>query len=141
MNVDLTPILAALVPVLLPTLVVFLANLGFRKVWPELVKYLGEKNAASFQARVNEVLNRAIGFGVDKALAEIQAHPASVDVKSFVVRVALEYATSHANELAVQAGQLEEKILARFASHPDVQQLYAPAAAADANETVLAKAA
>lgn len=130
MNVDVTPIMVAMVYALVPTLAVFAANLAWRHLYPELVKYLGEKNAASLQARVNELLHKAIGFGVDKAVTALQSGGGiSIDPKGFVVRMALQYATSHATDLALQAGDLEEKILARFAEHPAVQQLYGPAPA------------
>ncbi len=144
MQVDLTPLLVAMVSTLLPATILFAANLAWGQLRPEIVKFLGEKNAAALQGRVNELLHHAIAFGVAQVEDEIRRGGATVDVKSFVVRMALQYATSHANDLARQAGdiegQLAEKILARYASHPAVQQLYAPAPA-NANDAAPGAAA
>ena len=88
------------------------------------MKYLGEKNAASIQERVNQVLNAAIGFATQKGSDLVAQHGAiTVPVKNVLVGMAVDYATHHAPDLMSQAGDVFDKVLARFDTHPAVQGL------------------
>ncbi|MCW6508196.1 hypothetical protein M8523_09195 [Hyphomicrobiales bacterium BP6-180914] len=124
MTVDLTAFALAAINQLGPIVLTGVASLLFKAVWPEIVKFLGEKNAATFQARVNEVLNAAIGFAVQKGGALVTSHGAlTIDVKNVLVGMAVDYASKHAPDLMTQAGDIVEKVLARFDTHPSVQGL------------------
>ena len=124
MTVDLAPLALAAVNQLGPIILAGVASLGFKAIFPEVQKYLGEKNAAIFQDRVNQVLNAGIGFAVQKSDGVIAQHGAlTVPVKNVMVGWAVEYATKHAPDLMEQAGDVVEKVLARFDTHPAVQGL------------------
>lgn len=136
MTVDLTPVVLAFINQLAPIVLIGLASLGYKALSPKINQFLGEKNAAIFQDRVNQVLNAAIGFAVHEGMALATEHGAiTVPVKNVLVGMAVEYATKHAPDLMTEAGDVVEKVLARFDTHPAVQGLsYAvqPAAVAHA---------
>ena len=129
MTVDLTPLLIAAIYALVPIVITFVANVAFKAIQPELVKYLGEKNAAVFQDRVNQVLQAGIGFAVQKGADAVSQHGGiTFQSKNLLVDMAVNYAVKHAPDLMSQAGDVTEKVLARFDSHPAVQGLIAATA-------------
>ena len=77
MTVDVTSVIVAAIYTLVPIILGFVANLLFKTAWPTIQKYLGEKNAAVFQDRVNQVLNAGIGFAVQKAAEAVRSTAAS----------------------------------------------------------------
>ncbi len=139
MTVDLTALILAAINHLGPVIITGVASLGFKLAWPTIVKYLGEQNATSFQARVDQVLNAAIGFATQKGADLVAQHGAiTLPVKNVLVGSAVDYATHHAPDLMSEAGDVVEKVLARFDSHPAVQGL---AYAVQAQPAPAAKAA
>ena len=126
MTVDVTPLLVAAIYALVPILFTFAANLAWKGVQPALVRYLGQKDAALLQERVNQVLSAGIGFAVQEAAATVTAHGAvTVDTRNWMVGAAVKYATAHAPDLMTEAGNVTQKVLARFDTHPAVQGLVA----------------
>lgn len=124
MNVDVTALVVAAINQLEPMILIGLASLGYKALSPSIQKFLGEKNAAIFQDRVNHVLNVAIGFAVQKSDGLVAEHGAlTVPVKNVMVGWAAEYAMKHAPDLMEEAGDVVEKVLARFDTHPAVQGL------------------
>ncbi len=96
---------------------------------PTLEHYLGEKNALLLQQRVDHLLNQGIGFAAQKAVTQVRANGGiSFDTRNIMVDWAVKYATDHAPDLATSAGNLTEKVLARFDTHPAVQGLVVDAA-------------
>ena len=136
MNVDVTPLLVAAITSLVPIVLTFAASQAYKAVKPELLKYLGERNAAIFQDRVNQVLGAAIGFAVQRGADAVSQHGGkTIQSKNLLDDMPVNYAVKHAPELMSQAGDVTEKVLARFDAHPAVQGLIAatspaPAAAA-----------
>ena len=124
MTVDVTPLIVAAIQSIAPIVLLFLAHLAYEKAWPILSRYIGQKDAAILQDRVDRVLKAGIGFAVQKAAGTVQDHGAiTVDTKSWMVGMAVQYATSHAPDLMAEAGQVTDKVLARFDTHPAVQGL------------------
>ena len=124
MTVDLTALVLAAINQLAPVLIAGLASLAFKAAWPTVTKYLGEQNAATFQDRVNQVLNAAIGFAVQKGSDSVLRDGAiTFQTKNLMVEWAVSYATKHAPDLMTEAGEVVEKVLARFDTHPAVQGL------------------
>ena len=124
MTVDVTPIIVAAITSLVPIVLGFLANVIWKQIKPEAVRYLGEKNAAIFQERVDHVLNAGIGYAVQQGVAAVTARGGiTLDTRNLMVDMAVKYAAKHAPDLMAEAGDVVEKVLARFDTHPAVQGL------------------
>lgn len=124
-TVDVTPLLVAAIYALVPIVITFAASFAWKAVQPMIVKYLGEKTAGEIQARLDHVLSAAIGFAVQDAAAAVSAHGGiTFDTRNLMVEGAVKYATDHAPDLMRDVGNVTEKVLARFDTHPAVQGLY-----------------
>ena len=123
-NVDVTPLLVAAIYALVPIVMTALASIGWKDAKPYVVKYLGEKTAGEIQTRLDRVLSAAIGFAVQNAAAAVSAHGGiTFETRNFMVETAVKYASDHAPELMSDVGNVTEKVLARFDTHPAVQGL------------------
>lgn len=122
--IDISGLIIAAVYSLFPVVLGFLGRAAWKELSPFAIRYLGEQNAMIFQGRVDSVLSAAIGFAVQHGAEYVKSKgPIPVDTKSWMVEMAVNYATSHAGDLMAEAGNVTEKVLARFDTHPAVQGL------------------
>lgn len=86
---------------------------------------------AGMIAQVDQLLGRAVQFGLQKAVGAIGSKEITVDVKSAVVADAVQYAIDHGpNKLIAAMGGadgVEEKIIARLPLPPSATTAPAPA--------------
>jgi hypothetical protein len=126
-TLDLTPLLLALEGILVPIVLGFIVNMVWKEVQPFVVKYLGAKNALILQDRFSALATHAIGYAVQAGGDRITRDGGiTVDTRNIMVNWATQYANDHAADLAQDAGNVAEKMLARFDTHPAVQGLLLP---------------
>ncbi len=127
-SVNITPILVALVWSLGPIIGAFVVRNAIALLMPLLKPYMDEKTLEAFQARFNHIANQGIAWAVQQGAARVEAgKPITVDVKNWMAGQAVEYVARNAPNTAAQAGDVLEKVLARFDLHPAVQALVSPA--------------
>lgn len=123
-SIDVTSLIVALEHAIGPVVLAFVVRFAWTEVSPFLTKYLGEKNMLAFQQRFDIVADKAIGYAVNEGSKKLTTGaPITVHDQGWMVDMAVNYLVSHAPEMAEQAGELSQKILARFDSHPAVQGL------------------
>lgn len=122
--IDITNLLVLVLKAVVPAALLWMAHIAWAFLAPHLVTYLGEKNMLVFQQRFDLAADKAIGFAVAQGAKRLTAGaPITIDNQNWMVSLAVNYLVQHAPDMATQAGELTEKILARFDSHPAVQGL------------------
>ena len=127
---DMAPIASeAVAYILVPVLGVIAPVVAAIIIMP-LKRFVDQKTALDMTARVNDLLDKAIGFGAAKAEASLSGADLHLKIDGFIQEAAVRYAMSHAPKLLEQAGgSIAEKIQARLASHADVLALKSAAGA------------
>jgi hypothetical protein len=80
-------------------------------------------------AQVEQLLERALGYGVAQVEDAAKGHPLSVDVKNEVLASAIQYALDHGSKALldfVQKDAIPQKLEARVATSPAVLSLTSP---------------
>lgn len=122
--IDISALLVAAIYSLVPIVLGFMFRFAWAEVSPYAVRYLGQRNAEILQGRVDAVLQASIGYAVQHGASYVQGKgPIPVDTKNWMVGLAVNYAVQHAPDLMQEAGNVTEKVLARFDTHSAVQGL------------------
>ena len=126
-HVDLTSLITSLILACGPVVLGWVVHNVWIQIRPILARYMDERTLAAFQARFDAVAHQAIAFAVQKGADRVTAgQPITLDIKNWLAGEAVEYVTRNAPDTAAQAGQVLEKVLARFDLHPAVQALVVP---------------
>lgn len=81
--------------------------------------------------RVEQLLKRAVDYGIAAAAGAAKGQTISIPVANEVIRQAMQYASDNAPTLAARlGGTLQPKVIARLSGHPDI---VLPASASSAN--------
>lgn len=71
--------------------------------------------------RVEQLLKRAVDYGIAAAAGAAKGQTLTIPVANEVIRQAVQYATDNAPSLASRLGEtLQPKVIARLSGHPDV---------------------
>lgn len=131
-EIDFAPLVSAgveylVVPVLSSLAIWIVAQAGvlLKRVTDRYPAYLDQKTAATLASNVNGVLDKAIAFGATQAGSLIGRSDLRANVDGWIASYAAEYAVKHAPDLMKQAGDVTQKIVARLADHPAVQEVKA----------------
>lgn len=135
-EIDITNLLVLTEHAVLPVVLLWMVRQAWAFIAPHLATYLGEKNMLAFQQRFDLVADKAIGHAVSEGAQHLLAgKPITVESQNWMVGVAVNYIVQHAPDMATQAGDLAQKILARFDVHPAVQGLIGNVPPGDAPAT------
>lgn len=130
--IDISALLVAAIYSLVPIVLGFTFRFAWAEVSPYAIRYLGQKNYEILQGRVDAVLQSGIGYAVQHGAEYVSKQgPIPVETKNWMVGLAVNYAVQHAPDLMQEAGNVTEKVLARFDTHPAVQALVTPGAPAE----------
>ena len=147
-SVDFSPLIITLLNYATPILttvfgLIFTAITA--PIMPYAVKYLGASTAANQRDSIDQLLSTSISWAVNSLRDRVTKGGAVYDVKSQLLAFAIEYANTHGpdmlNNMGITPDLLEQKILARFPTHPAISlspvTIAAPASAGPLAAAVL----
>ena len=126
-SVDFSPLIITLLNYATPILttvfgLIFTAITA--PIMPYAVKYLGASTAANQRDSIDQLLSTSISWAVNSLRDRVTKGGAVYDVKSQLLAFAIEYANTHGpdmlNNMGITPDLLEQKILARFPTHPAI---------------------
>ena len=132
-TIDFTPLLVAVFSTVGLVVLRGLGHFAVNEAVKLLTPYVGEKEALVVQQRVNELLDKGVSYAMLEGKALIEQHGLTVDVQNWLAARVAQYAVDHAPDLAVKAGGLADKGLARLLPHPEVKAAVAAHASANDN--------